>query len=96
VSPVLPNVPDNSVTSAKIVDGEVKSVDIGNGEVNTEDLASGAIKLEVLHREGFEDRIPPGELVVLLLAVLPEQFLMVEGIQRVLECKSFLTVQDFP
>lgn len=81
--------PDDSVASESIIDGEVKTQDLANdnvttakiknGDVKTEDLASGAIKLEVRRIPGSSARIPAGAMVFLMLSVLPELLLVVEG-----------------
>lgn len=42
-SPAFGDVPDNSVTSAKIVDGAIRSADIANRSIKTVDIADGAI-----------------------------------------------------
>ncbi|MDQ3948044.1 MAG: hypothetical protein M3275_00685 [Thermoproteota archaeon] len=59
---VLPNVPDNSVTSAKIVDGEVKSVDIGDRQVKSGDIAHGAIEVLTLFQPA--QTFPPNPIPV--------------------------------
>lgn len=57
-----PPIPDNSVTSEKIVDGEVQTEDIADGAVTSEKLAEGAGGVQLsIHAVLASVTIPPGE-----------------------------------